>query len=207
MAGPALLEVGRIIKPHGLQGEVVVALVTNRNERVAPGSVLHGPHGNLVVEHSRRFEATGDGRWIVAFAGVTSREGADALREMVLHAEPLEDPDALWAHELIGAEVVAVTGEVLGRVSAIEANPASDLLVLEGGGLIPLRFVVAREARSKLDRATAGESPSEDGESTPGAGSAVGSGAGPDARTAVGAAAGSASRRITVDIPPGLLDL
>jgi 16S rRNA processing protein RimM len=147
MAAPALLEVGRIVKPHGLRGEVVVALVTNRVERVASGSVLNGPKGQLVVASSRPFEATGDGRWIVLFAGVNDRSGAEALRGAVLEAPPLADPDALWAHELIGSVVVdSGSGDVLGRVEAVEANPASDLLVLEDGGLIPLRFVTAAGA-------------------------------------------------------------
>ena len=35
-----------------------------------------------------------------------------------------------------------MAGRSLGHVTAVEANPASDLLVLEGGGLVPLRFVV-----------------------------------------------------------------
>jgi len=142
-----LLEVGRILKPHGLRGEVVVALVTNRAERVAPGSVLSSDSGGaLVVRHARPFEATGDGRWIVLFEGLFDREGADGLRDTVLRAAPLDDPDALWAHELIGSDVFGVAGTPLGRVGAIESNPASDLLVLDGGGLIPLRFVVSREA-------------------------------------------------------------
>ncbi len=140
-----LLDVGRIVKPHGLRGEVVVALITNRSERVAAGATLHGPGGALVVRHARRFEATGDGRWIVQFDGVASRESAEALRGGLLQAPPLEDPDALWAHQLIGARVVTMAGDDLGRVEAVEANPASDLLVLEGGGLIPLRFVTASE--------------------------------------------------------------
>ena len=141
--GPVLLEVGRIVKAHGLRGEVVVALVSNRPERVSAGSQLHGPHGPLVVRSARPFGATGDGRWIVQFVGITDRDGADGLRGMVLRAEPLVDPDALWAHELIGAQVCDIAGTVLGRVEAVESNPASDLLVLEGGALIPLRFVVA----------------------------------------------------------------
>jgi 16S rRNA processing protein RimM len=141
MEGPPLLEVGRIVKAHGLGGEVVVALVTNREERLAPGSTLHTPTRPMVVRHARRFEATGEGRWIVTFDGVTSREGAEALRGVLLQAPPLEDPEALWAHEMIGAEVMTGTGESLGRVAAVEANPASDLLVLEQGGLIPMRFV------------------------------------------------------------------
>ncbi len=105
-----LLEVGRILKPHGLRGEVVVALVTNRAERVAPGSVLVGPTGPVVVRQSRAFESTGDGRWIVLFEGLFDREGADGLRDTVLRAAPLDDPDALWAHDLIGSVVVAASG-------------------------------------------------------------------------------------------------
>ncbi len=46
----------------------------------------------------------------------------------------------------IGCEVVDRAGRHLGRVTAVEANPASDLLVLEGGGLVPLRFVVEHGA-------------------------------------------------------------
>jgi 16S rRNA processing protein RimM len=113
----------------------VVELVTNRTERLAPGSVLSG----LVVSHSRPF----GGRWIVVFEGVADRETAEQLRGVVLRAQPLSDPDALWVHELIGSTVATVAGASLGVVDAVEANPASDLLVLDTGALIPLRFVVS----------------------------------------------------------------
>jgi 16S rRNA processing protein RimM len=139
-----MLEVGRIVKPHGIRGEVVVELITNRTERVAPGSVLATSEDPLVVERSRLFEATGPGRWIVAFRGVVDRSRAEALRGVVLLAEPVDDPDGFWVHQLVGAEVVDGAGTVLGKVEAVEANPASDLLVLDGGALIPLRFVVDR---------------------------------------------------------------
>lgn len=150
----ALLEVGRVAKPHGVRGEVVVELVTDRVERLAAGTVLVSEDGPLeVVRASRhggparasgRLTAGPGQRWIVAFAGVTRREQAEALRGTVLSAAPLDDPDALWVHELVGAEVLDREGRRLGTVSAVEANPASDLLVLEDGGLVPLRFVVDR---------------------------------------------------------------
>ncbi|MDQ1402055.1 MAG: rRNA processing protein RimM [Actinomycetota bacterium] len=137
-----LLEVGRVGKPHGLKGEVMVHLVTDRTERVAPGTVLATDRGEpLTVVRSSPHQKN----WIVAFEGVTSREGAEALRGTLLQAEPLDDPDALWVHELVGSEVVDLTGRSHGLVTAVEANPASDLLVLEGGGLVPLRFVTAHE--------------------------------------------------------------
>ncbi|HEX2040698.1 MAG TPA: ribosome maturation factor RimM [Acidimicrobiales bacterium] len=142
------LEVGRIVKPHGLRGEVIVELFTNRTERVAPGTSLSTERGPLVVERSSPHQ----GRWIVRFEGVGDVDTAESLRGVVLSAEPLEDPDALWVHELVGAEVVGVDGAAHGRVVAVEANPASDLLVLEGGGLVPLRFVVSHgEGRVVVD--------------------------------------------------------
>jgi ribosomal 30S subunit maturation factor RimM len=44
--------------------------------------------------------------------------------------------------ELLGATVVSAAGDTLGRITAVEANPASDLLVLDTGVLVPTRFVV-----------------------------------------------------------------
>ena len=135
---PSLLGVGRIVKPHGLRGDVIVSLTTNRQERVARGSVLYADDGRAfeVVRSSAH-----RGRWIVAFADVDGIEAAEALRDTPLSAPPLDDPGALWVHDLIGSAVEDVSGTELGTVSGVEANPASDLLVLEGGGLIPLRFV------------------------------------------------------------------
>lgn len=129
------------MKPHGLRGEVVVELFTNRTERLAPGTVLGSDRGPLEVVRSSAHQH----RWIVAFAGVGDHAGAEALRGVTLSAEALEDPDALWVHELVGSEVVDAAGVTHGTVVAVEANPASDLLVLEGGGLVPLRFVVSSE--------------------------------------------------------------
>lgn len=145
----ALLEVGRVVRVHGLRGEVVVELVSNRVERMAPGSVLDTAVGALVVRHSHRLpgpvtDLHGQ-RYLVSFAGVSDRDSAEELRGAVLRAEPVADTDALWVHELIGADVVDPSGEHLGTVTAVQANPASDLLVLDGGALVPLRFVVGQE--------------------------------------------------------------
>lgn len=136
-----MLEVGRIAKAHGIKGEVLVDLSTDRVERVAVGSVLSTTFGQeLVVKESSPHL----GKWIVRFDGVGSRTEAEALHGLVLFAEPIEDPDALFVHDLIGSTVVLVDGVVVGQVASVEANPASDLLVLDTGPLIPVSFVVER---------------------------------------------------------------
>jgi 16S rRNA processing protein RimM len=56
-------------------------------------------------------------------------------------------------HELVGAQVRDVgsgSGAEVGRIVAIEANPASDLLVLDTGALIPARFVVRLDAAARV---------------------------------------------------------
>lgn len=137
-----MLEVGRVVRPHGLKGQVVVELWTNREERLTPGSTLTGGGHRLVVTAaSRQAGVGGHGRWLVSFQDVATREAAEDLRETVLEAEPLEVEGAMWVHELVGAEVEEPDGHAVGRVEAVEANPASDLLVLEDGRVIPLTFV------------------------------------------------------------------
>jgi 16S rRNA processing protein RimM len=137
-----LLEVGHVDKPHGLRGDVIVTLTTNVTGRVAPGAVLFADAAGtrpLEVVASQPHQH----RWIVTFAGTSSREAADALHGTVLYGEPVDDdPDALWIHELIGSEVVERDGPTRGRVVAVIDNPASDLLELDTGALVPLRFVV-----------------------------------------------------------------
>jgi 16S rRNA processing protein RimM len=137
-----MLEVGRIVKAHGIRGEVIVDLVSNRPDvRLAPGSTLSSDRGPLEVLVSTPHQ----GRWIVAFRGVEDRNGAETYRGTVLSAEPIEgDDDTLWVHELVGAEVFDTDGRSYGPVEAVEANPASDLLVLAGDKLVPLVFVVSK---------------------------------------------------------------
>ena len=142
----SLLEVGRIVRSHGLRGQVVVELWTNRTERVEPGSVLDASGRWLKVhECSPQAASGGKLRFIVSFHGVDTREDADALRDQVLCAEPVEVKGALWVHEMVGATLFSVDGSEVGVVEAVQANPASDLLVLADGRLVPLTFVTARD--------------------------------------------------------------
>lgn len=136
------LEVGRIDKPHGLQGEVVVTLTSDRADRLAAGSRLftasHGEQTMDVVAARPHQE-----RWLVTFEGVAAREAAETLRGTSLWAPVAEHAaDEMWAYEVVGAQVVTVEGRRCGPVAAVLTNPASDLLELEDGTLVPATFVV-----------------------------------------------------------------
>lgn len=116
-----------------------MTLTSNRIERVEPGAVLYAGSRRLVVAGSRRHQD----RWLVAFEEIDDRHAAEALRNSVLEAEPLgpASEGEVWVHELIGAVVVDQAGRELGRIDAVQANPAHDLLVLESGTLVPMVFV------------------------------------------------------------------
>jgi 16S rRNA processing protein RimM len=129
-----------VVKPHGLGGEVIVDLTTDRAQRLAPGSVLVSDAGGLTVTAARRHQH----RWIVSFEGHADRAAAERLRGVALRAQALDDPGELWVHDVVGSEVVTVRGELAGTCVAVVANPAADLLELDGGALVPVVFVVDR---------------------------------------------------------------
>ena len=141
------LEVGRIIKAHGLRGQVIVDLWTDRHERMTSGFELSTDRGPVVVLSA----AAHQDRFIVSFDRINSREDADAWRGVVLSAPRIEDDDVIWIDQLFGAEVYDAFGVRRGVVVEVEANPASDILVLDTGALVPLTFVTNVEANARID--------------------------------------------------------
>ncbi len=137
-----LLEIGHIRRPHGLRGDVFVQLVSDRDDRLRPGSILYTERRSLTVAASRR---AANGRWVVTFEGIGDRAAAEAYTNRSLSAPPIDDPDALWVHELIGSRVVDQDGVDRGECVSVVANPASDLLELASGALVPSTFVVSRK--------------------------------------------------------------
>lgn len=140
MSDDGLLEVGHIRRAHGLRGEVFVQLTSDSDVRVAPGAELIAGDETLVVESSR---VASNGRRVVKFAQITDRTTAESYANRLLHGRPLDDPEALWVHELIGRRVVEVDGTEHGECVAVLANPAADLLELDSGALVPTNFVVS----------------------------------------------------------------
>ena len=134
---PDLLEVGRVTKSHGVRGEVLVKFTTDRNERWSAGARLRVGDDWMTVLAGRVHHE----RHIVAFEGVGDRDAADLLRGKIVSAEPIDDPEALFVHVLVGAEVVEVDGTERGRVRSVVENPAADLLELDSGALVPLTFL------------------------------------------------------------------
>jgi 16S rRNA processing protein RimM len=70
-----------------------------------------------------------------------------------------EPPETLWVHEMVGALVVDSSGGSRGHVVSVVENPASDLLELDNGNLVPLRFVSGTLVREDGSRVLQVEAP------------------------------------------------
>jgi 16S rRNA processing protein RimM len=134
------LEIGRLARPHGLKGEIMASLTTDQlDARCRPGAEWWAGSRRLVIESIRPHQH----RWIVSFVGVSDRTASEALAGVVVAADAIEDPDALWVHDLVGSRVVDLSGTDHGQVTGVLANPAHPILELDQGGLVPTVFVVS----------------------------------------------------------------
>ena len=140
------LEVGRIVKAHGLKGQVLVDLWTDRTERLDVSTELFSERGPLVVVAAARHQD----RFIVTFDRIDSRDEAERWRGVVLSAPRLHDESVIWIDDLFGAQVYDQGGVSRGVVVDVEANPASDILVLDSGSLVPLTFVTEVVANERI---------------------------------------------------------
>lgn len=144
------LEVGRVTKAHGLQGEVVVDFLTDLiDERTAKGTELFANGETLRVASARPHDSTrGRSKWLVRFEGINHRDQAERLRGATLEALSIDDPDVVFVHDLIGKRLIDQHGSDHGLIAAMVDNPASDLIELVNGRLIPMAFYVEHDAET-----------------------------------------------------------
>jgi 16S rRNA processing protein RimM len=138
------LVVGRVVKAHGIGGEVVVDVRTDDPlERFAPGTALRArardkSERNFVVDSMREHS----GRLLIRLGGVASRDAADALRGSLFIVDtadlpPIEDPDEFYDHQLEGLRVRTVAGLDVGTVAEVLHTAAGEILAVrpaEGDG-------------------------------------------------------------------------
>lgn len=128
MSSEPTIAVGRIARPHGLNGELAVLVLTEVEERFAAGSTLWLEDGRtLTVEASRRH---GD-RLLVRFEGIGDRTQAEALSKALLVVPESTSPDlpdgSWWDHQVIGCRVGTDTGRDLGELRDVIHTTANDV--------------------------------------------------------------------------------
>ena len=138
--------IGRVIKSHGIKGELSVEATTDEPEiRFAVGEVLHG-------------------RLLITFEEVKDRTAADSLRGTQFFAPPLDNPDdeGFYDHELEGLRVIH-EGADIGEVTGVTHGPVQSLLSvsLENGKEALIPFVEEIVPEVDLEEGTCTITPPE----------------------------------------------
>ncbi len=131
---PQFLAVGRIIRPHGVHGELRVEVHTAYPERFGVyKQVFVGDAHTPFRIKAHRFHT---GFVLLTLQGIDSRTLAEPLRDQWLwisldDAIPLQEGE-YYVHQVLDMRVVTVDGEALGRVSEIIETGANDVYVVQG---------------------------------------------------------------------------
>ncbi len=116
-----VVAIGRVVKAHGIRGEVVVDVRSDVAGRFDPGAtvVLGGPAAAIATSRPHQ------GRLLVRFEGIDDRSAAELLRGRVLEAEAADPAtsETYFVAELVGMAVVDEHGGDLGVVSALIELP------------------------------------------------------------------------------------
>jgi 16S rRNA processing protein RimM len=145
------IHVGRVGKPHGLDGSFLVSEANSAMLQVGVSVTIAGVA--RVIER----RAGHEGRVILRLAGCTDRAAAEGLRgQTVLAARELApdlEEDEWWAEDLEGC-AVRDGDRVVGTVTRLLALPSCEVLEVErsGGGdplLVPLVSDAVREVDLK----------------------------------------------------------
>jgi len=140
---PEWLIVGRVGKPHGVHGSVLVSIITDFPQRMRAELEVgvgpeDGPTRHMTIHAVREHR----GQWLIGFSGIRDRTEVEELRGQFLflpELPPEQRPEGFfYEHHLVGLECVADDGQVLGTVAGLEQGPGQ------------VRAVVRRQGREYL---------------------------------------------------------
>jgi 16S rRNA processing protein RimM len=124
--------IGRVGRPHGLEGAFVVEDASDDPDRFAVGATLLLDGEPAVVEEQKR----AGGRMVVRLDRPAPRGAPLQVRRDQL--PPPETAHEYYVFQLVGLDVVEEGGRALGRVRDVIAAPANDVLELDSGRVLPM---------------------------------------------------------------------
>jgi 16S rRNA processing protein RimM len=132
---PRFLAIGRIVRPHGVRGEVQMEILTDYPEHVADiPAVYVGPQRHRYEVKRARLHKK---RLLLHLKGINDRDAAETLRGQLVEvaiedAVPLE-VDEYYEFQLVGLDVETEEGQELGElVGILDTMGANDVYVVHG---------------------------------------------------------------------------
>jgi 16S rRNA processing protein RimM len=142
--------VGRIAKPHGLRGDVLVNPETDFvEERFAVGETLWTKSDRGEEALTIAAVRVQNGRPVVGFDGFSRIEDVERLAGLELRVpedalQPLGE-HTYYQHQLVGCAVETTRGELVGEVTRVDGGLGGSLLVVDGPRgeiLVPLTLAI-----------------------------------------------------------------
>ncbi len=151
----AFVEAGRIIRPHGVRGHVMIASEAHYFGQLQPGTVLFLNPGEMQMQVTLRSIRAHQGRFLVALDDFSSREQAETLRNMHVFLDSTELPELkegeYFYWQLIGLKVQDVEGHEFGTVKDILETGANDVYILEDSAGHEKLVPAIRDVVSEID--------------------------------------------------------
>ncbi|HEY3463370.1 MAG TPA: PRC-barrel domain-containing protein [Gaiellaceae bacterium] len=128
-----LVSVGRVGRPHGLDGGFFVEGASERKGVFAAGATLYAGGAPVTVVGLRHGSG---GRPVIRLDRPVERGVELAVARATLPR--LDDADEFYVFELVGLKVEEEGGRQLGRVREVLEYPGNDVLELDSGASLPL---------------------------------------------------------------------
>jgi len=129
---PLFLAVGRLLRSHGLHGEMLMEVLTDFPERLGPENTFYIGEQHLPIKIlSRRGHQNG---FLVAFEGIENPEMTVSLRNQYLYVSADDRPPLpegeYYHHQLLGLKVVSDQGQEMGQLAGILETGANDVYIV-----------------------------------------------------------------------------
>lgn len=149
---PSLVQMGEFGRAHGLNGEIRLKSYTGDPQAIGSYGPLIGAGGQRIeLTDVRRAGGASPDLLVVRVKGVSDRTGAEALNRLAIYLPrdrlgQVEDEDEFFTADLVGLDVVDVSGALLGTVTDVPNYGGGDLLEIKpalGGPTALLPFTKA----------------------------------------------------------------
>jgi 16S rRNA processing protein RimM len=135
-AEPRFIAIGRVIRPHGVRGELAVEVLTDFPERFDTIETIYLGDQQQADEWQVASTRWHKDRILLTLPGCEDRTSAEVLRGLLVQI-PIEEAmslpeDEYYPYQLIGLNVVTTEGEELGRLSEVIFTNANEVYVVVG---------------------------------------------------------------------------
>ncbi len=130
---PEFLAIGKLRRPHGIKGNIIMDVLTDFPERLQPGRTVYiGEEHHLPMKVARVHQHSGT--ILLGLEGIETPEQAGELRNQYVFvrtkAIPLLPKGEYYHHQLLGLKVLDDQGNLLGKLDEILETRANDVYVV-----------------------------------------------------------------------------